>query len=273
MATAILPIVSVIGIGLQDVSAGRWRYVGFLHYWYLLTDPVFWNAVRNTLVFTGASTVLHLTLGLIFALLLNEVWFSRMLRNVMRGALVLPWVFSTAAAGLMWALLYHPFGLLNYLWVDVLRRAQPVAFLGDPSTALAAVIAVNTWKSYPFYMVAILGELQTIPVELYDAAKVDGAGWWQQFRYVTLPRLRGVLIAISTLDVITTFGHVDLVNMLTRGGPGRATETVAYYVYRTALMDGNLARGAATSTVMFVFLVLFTLVYFRVLAWRGQEAW
>ncbi|HEY3118239.1 MAG TPA: sugar ABC transporter permease, partial [Chloroflexota bacterium] len=200
LATAVYPVLNVIALGLMDVAAGEWHYVGLTHYVGVLQDSVFWNAVRNTSIFTAASTVLHLTLGMVFALLLHEVWFSRALRNVMRGVMILPWVFSTAAAGLMWALLYHPFGLFNYLLVGVLGRAQPVEFLGNASLALGSIIAVNTWKSYPFYMVAILGELQSIPPELYDAAKVDGAGWWQQFRFVTLPQLRGVLIAISTLD-------------------------------------------------------------------------
>jgi multiple sugar transport system permease protein len=273
LATAVYPVLTVVAMGLQDVAGGQWHYVGVAHYIDALRDAVFWNAVRNTVIFTVASTVLHLTLGLVFALLLNEVWFSRALRNVMRGVLILPWVFSTAAAGLMWALLYHPFGLFNYLAVGVLGRAQPIEFLGSASLALGAVIAVNTWKSYPFYMVAILGELQSIPLELYDAAKVDGAGWWQQFTSVTLPQLRGVLIAISTLDVITTFGHVDLITMLTRGGPGRATETVAFHVYRTALIDGNLARGAAISTIMLGLMLLFTVLYLRILAMRGKESW
>jgi multiple sugar transport system permease protein len=208
-----------------------------------------------------------------FALLLHGVWFSRTLRNITRGAMILPWVFSTAAAGLMWSLLYHPFGLLNYLAVGVLGRSQPIEFLGDPGLALASVIAVNVWKSYPFYMVAILGELQAIPVDLFDAAKVDGAGGLQRFWYVTLPQLRGILIAVSTLDVITTFGHVDLINILTRGGPGRATETVAFHVYRTALLDGNLAKGSAISTIMLILLTLFTWVYLRMVTRRGSEAW
>ena len=181
--------------------------------------------------------------------------------------------FSTAAAGLMWSLLYHPFGLLNYLAVGVFHRPQPFEFLGDPRIALGSVIAVNVWKSYPFYMVAILGELQAIPVDLFDAAKVDGAGTWQRFWYVTLPHLRGVLIAVSTLDIITTFGHVDLINILTRGGPGRATETIAFHVYRTALLDGNLAKGSAISTIMLVVLSMFTWLYLRMWARRGRESW
>jgi ABC-type sugar transport system permease subunit len=108
---------------------------------------------------------------------------------------------------------------------------------------------------------------------MFDAAKVDGAGGWQRFWYVTLPHLRGVLIAISTVDVITTFGHVDLINILTRGGPGRATETVAFHVYRTALLDGNLPRGSAISTVMLIALTLFTWFYLRIVARRGSESW
>lgn len=273
LATAVYPILSVIGMSVKDVAAGRWYFVGLNHYQQVLQDPVSWNALRTTATFTLASTVLHLTLGMVLALLLHAVWFNQGLRNVMRGALVLPWVFSTAAAGLMWALLYHPFGFLNYLAVGVLGRGQPFEFLGDARLALGAIIAVNAWKSYPFYMVAILGELQSIPTELYDAAKVDGAGGWQRFCYITVPQLRPVLVAISTVDVITTFGHVDLVNMLTRGGPGRATETLAFHVYRTALLDGNLPKGSAISTLMLIVLTLFTFVYLRIVARQGRESW
>lgn len=272
-ATAVYPILNVAGMSVRDVAAGHWYFVGLAHYQEILGDPVFWNAFRNTTIFTVASTVAHLALGMAFALLLHEVWFSNALRNITRGALILPWVFSTAAAGLMWSLLYHPFGLLNYLAVGLWGRPQPFAFLGDPGIALASVIAVNVWKSYPFYMVAILGELQAIPVDMFDASKVDGAGGWQRFWYVTLPQLRGVLIAISTVDVILTFGHVDLINILTRGGPGRATETVAFHVYRTALLDGNLPNGAAISTIMLIVLTLFTWLYLRILARRGGESW
>ena len=273
IATAVYPIVNVVMMSVREVAAGRWYFVGVAQYQQVLRDLVFWNAFRNTAIFTLASTIAHLTIGTTFALLLNETWFSRILRDSTRGALILPWVFSTAAAGLMWSLLYHPFGLLNYLAVGVFHRPQPFEFLGDPRIALASVIAVNVWKSYPFYMVAILGELQGISVDLFDAAKVDGAGAWQRFWYVILPHLRGVLIAVSTLDIITTFGHVDLINILTRGGPGRATETIAFHVYRTALLDGNLAKGSAISTIMLVVLSGFTWLYLRMWARRGRESW
>jgi multiple sugar transport system permease protein len=273
IATAIYPIITVIGMGLQDVKNGVWHFVGVAHYTKILSDYIWWNAVWNTSIFTVASVVLQLSIGLAFALLLHEVWFSQWLRNIMRGALILPWVFSTAAAALMWSLLYDPYGLLNYLWTGVLHVNRPIDFLGDPHLALASIIFVNTWKSYPFYMIALLGGLQNIPPELYDAAKVDGASGWQRFWAVTLPQLRGVLVALSTLDIITTFGHVDLVNMLTQGGPGRATETVAFYIYRTGLMDGNLTEGAAASTIMLLLLTVITQIYLRVLQRRQQESW
>jgi len=273
IVTAIYPIVTVIGMGLQDVNNGVWHFVGVAHYTKILGDYIWWNAVWNTSIFTVASVVLQLSIGLAFALLLHEVWFSHSLRNVMRGALILPWVFSTAAAALMWSLLYDPYGLFNYIATGVLHITRPIDFLGNPNLALASIIFVNTWKSYPFYMIALLGGLQNIPPELYDAAKVDGANGWQRFWAVTLPQLRGVLVALSTLDIITTFGHVDLVNMLTQGGPGRATETVAFYIYRTGLMDGNLTEGAAASTIMLLLLTVITQVYLRVLQRRQQESW
>jgi multiple sugar transport system permease protein len=272
-ATALYPLASVVTMSFQDVTAGQWRFVGWHQYGRALGDGLVWNSARNTAIFTVLSTVLHLALGLGLALLLNVTWFSRGLRNFVRGALILPWLFSTAASALMWALLYHPFGLFNYLWVGVLGQPAPIQFLGNPATALLAIIAVNTWKSYPFYMVSILGGLQGIPLDLYDAAKVDGAGAWQRFRFITFPQIRPVLVAISTIDVITSFGHVDLISMLTRGGPGVSTETVAHYVYRTALLDGNLPYGAAISALMLLILAGFTAGYLRLVTGRHREAW
>jgi multiple sugar transport system permease protein len=235
-----------------------------------MQDPWFWNSLKNISVFTATSVILHLLVGLVFALLLNERWFSIPLRNFMRGVLILPWVFSTAASGLMWSLLYHPFGLLNYFVVGILGQPKPIEFLSTPAMAMASIIAVNTWKSYPFYMIIILGGLQVIPPELYEAAKVDGASAWQRFRYITLPQLRPVLIAISIIDIITTAGHVDLIKILTRGGPLRSTETVAYYIYNVALLDGNLGYGAAISTLMLIMLTILIVIYLKIVSRGGQ---
>lgn len=271
LVVSIFPLTRTLQMSLTDVQAGQIQFVGLGHYVALLQDEWFWNSLFNVAVFTGASVILHIFIGLGLALLLNETWFNTTVRNFMRGLLILPWVFSTAASGLMWTLLYHPFGLLNYLWVGVLGQDAPIEFLAKSGLAMASVVAVNTWKSYPFYMIIILGGLQGIPAELYEAAKVDGANAWKRFWHITLPQLRPILIAISTIDIITTFGHVDLIRMLTKGGPLRTTETVAYYIYKTALLDGNLGYGAAISTLMLAILAILIIAYLRLLS-RGSEA-
>lgn len=270
LAVSIYPLLRTFYMSTTDVEAGEWLFVGLQNYAELMQDPWFWNSLKVIGIFTFSSLIFHLAIGLGFALLLNEKWFNNTLRNFMRGILILPWVFSTAASGLMWSLLFHPFGVLNYVVVGVLGQPKPIEFLSTPTMAMASIVTVNTWKSYPFYMIIILGALQVIPPELYEAAKVDGANGWQRFRYITLPQLRPVLIAVSLIDIITTVGHVDLIKILTRGGPFRTTETVAYYIYKTALLDGNLGYGAAISTLMLTILTILIIIYLRLVS-RGGE--
>jgi multiple sugar transport system permease protein len=202
--------------------------------------------------------------------LLNARWFSTWLRNALRGLLILPWLFSFAAAALVWGLLYHPFGLLSYLITTLGISAHPVEFLASRQLALPSLILVNVWKTYPFYMVMILGGLQSIPEELYECATIDGATALQRFRCITLPLLRPILVAITALDFITTFGHYDLIKTLTEGGPFGSTRTVAYYIWMSGFRDGNLGYGAAASVVLLVFLSVAMLVYLKVFA-QGEE--
>ncbi|OFW62957.1 MAG: hypothetical protein A2Y74_06085 [Actinobacteria bacterium RBG_13_63_9] len=270
LGVSIYPLISTIQMSFMEVEQGGWQVVGLQNYANLLRDLWFWNSLKIISVVAVASTVLHISIGMALALLLNEHWFSIILRNFMRGILIFTWMFSTAAAALMWSLLFHPFGLFNYLAKTLFDLSAPVEFLGNTSLALWSVIVVGAWKYYPYYMLMILGGLQTIPLELYEAAKVDGANYWHRFRHVTLPLLRPVLIVISTIDMIATFSHVDLFKMLTRGGPLRTTEVVAYYIYKSALLDGNLGYGAAISTFVLMCLVVFMVVYMRILS-RGGE--
>jgi multiple sugar transport system permease protein len=268
---SIYPLIYTVQLSTTDVRAGQEFFVGLTHYVRLTQDPWFWNSAKLDVIFSVGSTVLHLGLGFAFASLLNQPWPSLWLRNVFRGLLIMPWVFSTASTGLMWSLLYHPFGILNYFWIAVLKQSDPVEFLAQPGLALAALTIVNTWKAYPIYMIFILGGLQAIPPELYEAAKVDGASAWQRFMNVTVPQLRTVLLAISSLDFVTTMGHVDLIRLLTRGGPLQSTETTPFYIFKSALLDGNLGYGAAAATLLMLALVVFTVFYLRMLS-RGAES-
>lgn len=253
-----------------DTRERTQEYVGLDNYAALLDDSILWNSVRNTVIFTAASVVLHLLIGGVLALLLNEQWLSAEVRNFTRGVLILPWLFSTAASALIWGLLYHPFGTLNYLLMSSGLASEPVEFLGDRALALMSLVLVNVWKTFPFYMVMILGGLQSIPVELYEVSRVDGAGRLQRFRHITLPMMRPVILAISTIDIITTFGHFDLVKLMTFGGPIRSTETIAYYVWQTGFRDVNFGYGAAISVMMVVVLSIGVLVYLRMFTAREQ---
>jgi multiple sugar transport system permease protein len=265
------PIVLTFQLSTNDVQQDlSLRWIGFGSYARLVGDAAFWNTVRVTAVFVVATVVLHLVIGMIFALLLHHEWPSRGLRNFVRGLLILPWLFSTAASALMWSLLLHPFGTFNYIARDWLGVAAPIEWLSRAPLALVSIILVNQWKSYPFYMVIILGGLQSIPTDLYEAAKVDGASFWQSFRGITLPLMRPVLVALSVIDIIGTFAAYDLIRMLTDGGPGRTTETVAYYLWKVAFTQGHLDYSSAISIVLLAMLAVFIGIYMKLVARGGQ---
>ncbi|GMR10297.1 MAG: sugar ABC transporter permease [Anaerolineae bacterium] len=249
----VYPLFDIFRLSLFEFAGLRAQtatFVGLKNFGSLLQDRIYWISMKNTLIFVLGSVVFHALVGGIFALILNQHWPSIWLRNVIRGLLILPWLFSLAAAGLIWALFLNPLGPLNYLFVASGLVENPINFLGEQDTALWSLIAVNVWKAYPFYMIMILGGLQTIPPDLYAAAQVDGAGRWQRFSYITLPLMRPVLVATTAIDFITTFGVFDLVRTLTEGGPARSTITLGYYAWRVGFLDVDFGYGAAISVSM-----------------------
>lgn len=276
MAVITLPIAETLWTSFTryDFKARQDEFAGLENYGKLLKDPLFWLSLRNTFVFALGSTLGHVVLGTLFAVLLMARWGSERLRNIVRGLLILPWLFSLAAAALIWGLLYDPYGPLNYLLTVSGIAPDSFDFLGEPSHAMASLILINVWKFYPFYMVMILGGLQSIPEELYEAARLDGATPFQQFRFVTLPMLRPVLIAATTIDMITTFATFDIVKIMTNGGPQRSTQTLSLYIYETGFRDVNLGYGAAMAIAMLIGLAMLTAVYIRLFVKRngGKDA-
>ena len=266
----VVPIVDTAKVSLEtiDYRERETRFVGLAHYVALLGDPTFWHSLKNTLLFALGSTVGHVVLGTLLALMLSVPWASQTIRNVVRGLLILPWLFSLAAAALIWGLLYDPFGPLNYLLMASGLAADHVDFLGNRDLALWYLVIINVWKFYPFYMVMILGGLQSIPQDVYEAAKIDGAGAVRTFWHITLPLLRPVLIAATTIDMITTFAAFDLIKIMTNGGPQGSTQTLALYIWATGFRDVNLGYGAAMSVTMLVLLTAGTLIYLRLMVRR-----
>jgi multiple sugar transport system permease protein len=260
-----IPIFTTFELSFQelDVRTKTSEFVGWANYLKLTGDRLFWWSFLNSLIFALASTIGHAAVGLICALLLTAKWGTRRIRNIVRGLLILPWLFSLAAAGLIWGLLYQSSGPVNYLLLSTGLVSSPVDFLGDPQLALWSLIFINVWKAYPFYFVMILAGLQSIPEELGQAAEIDGANAWQRFWHVTLPMLKPVLVASTAIDMITTVTTFDLVKIMTNGGPLRSTQTLAFYIWQVGFRDVNFGFGAAMSVVMLVTLVIATLLYLR----------
>jgi multiple sugar transport system permease protein len=204
-------------------------WIGLQNYSTLLADATFWMAVKNTFVFTSGSIVLKLVLGISIALVLNE---TLPLRNLWRSIVMLPYAMPTLVSVLVWKWMYNDVaGVLNYLATQAKLTDHPILWLGDPNVALPSVIAVNVWRGFPFFVITILAGLQTVPQELYDAAKVDGAGVWARFQQVTVPGVLPVIAVVTLFSTILTFNDFSIIWILTQGGPGNATQVLATLTY------------------------------------------
>lgn len=264
------PLVLVVWNSFLDNSiinpAPKW--VGLRHFQWALSDTVFKRAFKNTLVFTFSSVVLHLLVGLGFALLLNAT-INRRVRAFFRVLLILPWTFTVAIVAIVWRLLLDPLGVVNY-FLSLLRLVPPgLSWFGDPNRAMSALIFANTWGGYPFIMVSLLAGLQGIPVNLYEAATVDGASPFQRFLYITLPQLRPVMLSIALLDFIWTYRLFELIWLTTGGGPGRATETLGTYIYKLAFTQYQFSRASAVAVILALTTLILALFYLR--AQKGNE--
>jgi len=260
----VYPLGQVVRMSFFEVTPRAERWVGLENYRALAANPAFWGALQNTVWFTAGSVALHLGIGMALALLLHSRIDARV-RNVFRGLLIVPWLFAPTVAGMIWVLIFNPFGILNGFLTSLglLRDAATVNWLGDPRTSLLAVTAVNVWRAFPFAMVMLLAGLQAIPDELYEAAAIDGSGAAQQFRFVTLPSLHGVILTMALLDFIWTFRAFDLVYVMTGGGPVDSSQVLATSIYFSAFQKFQFGYASAEAIAMLVILLAGSLVYVR----------
>jgi multiple sugar transport system permease protein len=246
---------------------GTW--VGLQNYLWLLTNREFWEALWHSVVWAGATVSLQVVLGTGAALLLHEPFRGR---SLVRGLVLFPYMTPVVSVVLVWMLLYNAlYGVLNYLLLRLGLIDRPLAWLAHPDTALWSVILVGTWKYFPFVVVMVLARLQVIPQELYEAARVDGAGPLARFLAITLPQLRDVLVVVALLRTIWMFNNFEVVFLLTGGGPLRATMTLPILVYEQAFGLYDVGRGSAVAVAMFLILVAVMRLYLR-LASREELA-
>lgn len=244
------------------------RFVGLANYVKLATDPAFWVVMWQTTIWVAASLVFQFVLGLILALLLNEQFFGR---GLYRALILAPWAISGVIIAIMWKWMYNPqVGVFNEILNRLGLISQHVAFLADPKTAMASVIFANVWRGTPFFAVMLLAALQAVPRSLYEAAALDGANAWRRFIHVTLPAIKPMIVAALVLRTIWIFNEVDLIFVMTDGGPVQVTEILATLIYKTASRQLDFGLGSALATVMFVVLMAITVLYFRSFRRAGE---
>ncbi len=229
------------------------RFVGWENYLYLVRDPRFLNALGNTAYFTALSVLLELLLGLAIALLLNRHFRGK---GLMRTIILIPWAIPTVVSARMWEWLYNPdFGLLNHL------LGIQINWLGSPFLALNAAVAMDVWKTTPFVALLLMAGLQTIPRDLYGAARIDGASPRTAFFRITLPLLMPVIVVTLLFRTLDAFRVFDAVYVLTGGGPANSTETLSIYAYKLLFQTLQFGYGSALSVMVFLCVGLLTLLF------------
>jgi multiple sugar transport system permease protein len=271
----VLPVVAALLVSFTDfdiyalADIGNLRFVGLRNYGRLLETPLFWQALGNTLYFVVVGVPLSIGASLGAALLLNSPLARA--QGFFRTALFMPVVTTLVAVAVIWRyLLSTRYGLVNY----ALGRLglAPVDWLGDPHWAMPAIILFAVWKSFGYNMVILFAGLQSIPQELYESARIDGASRAQQFRYVTLPSLAPILLMVS---ILTIAGHFQLFAepyVMTQGGPLQSTVSVLYFMYEEGFKWWNLGSASAVAFVLFLFIFAVTVLQLRLAPRRALLA-
>jgi multiple sugar transport system permease protein len=241
-------------LGFTDAKIGRpGHWVGLENFRYLISDPIAQLSLFNTLFYTILASIAKFALGLWLALLLNR---HIPFKSFVRAIVLLPFIVPTALSAIaFWWLYDAQFSVLSWTLTKMGLIDRYIDFLGDPWNARLSTIAANIWRGVPFVAICLLAGLQTISPSFYEAASLDGASPWQQFRHVTLPLLTPIIAVVMTFSVLFTFTDFQLIYVLTRGGPLNATHLMATLSFQRAISGGSLGEGAALATLMIPFLL------------------
>ena len=252
------PLIYAGYLSLTDYNTltGESAFIGFNNYARIFSDEYFWIAAKNTLYFVAISVPITLVLSLLLAELLNQKVAK--FRSFFQAAYFIPSVTSLVVISLIFTNLYAKGGYLNSLLNLLGLPTSQRGFLLDPSTALNSIIAMDVWLSIGYYVVLFLSSMQTISQDLYDSAKINGANFWQQFRYITLPGLRSTIFFVIMLDLIKAFQVFIEIFVMTKGGPMYSTTSIVYYIFDTAFNHTDM-MGYASAIAYILFFVLLAL--------------
>ncbi|MFI1633474.1 carbohydrate ABC transporter permease [Streptomyces anulatus] len=263
------PLLSALFTGFfkQDLRLPGREFVGLENFAHWLNGDLF-TILEQTLVFTIGATLAPFAIGFALALALNTGIRGS---GFLRGLFLFPWVIPGVVVSFLWMWIFNAnYGVLNGVLVKAGILDESVAWLGQPGTAMLAVIITKTWASFPWMMVMLLAGLQTVPKELHEAAAMDGAGSIRRFFAVTWPQVRGVASIVLLLEFIWNFQHFDTIYVLTGGGPAGTTETFATAVYQTAFKGFDIGRATALGGLWMLLLLLLVVVYLRITERKGD---
>jgi ABC-type sugar transport system permease subunit len=260
----IYPLVRTLITSFYDVNSpfpGHYPFVGLHNYSRTFGNPDFWASIRRTAYFTIVSTSAEVVLGMLIALLMNVPFRGRW---VLRSLVILPWALPTIVNGTMWRWIFNPeYGALNAFLTQLHIIPHYRSWLGSPFLALNMVIVADVWKNTPLAAFLFLAALQTIPRELFEAARVDGAGPVRSFFRITLPLMMSAILVVLVIRTIEAFKVFDIIYVMTRGGPANGTQTIAYYAYIQAFSNQLFGYGAAIAYVIALFILGFAVFYIR----------
>ena len=259
----VIPVVSALLLSLTDfdiyalADLNNLRFVGLANYERLLTNPLFWTAMRNTTWFAVLGVPLTIAAALAAAVILNARTVKW--RPIWRVMLFAPYVTTLVATAVVWRYLLHTrYGVINWGLDSIGLPA--VDWLGQPETSIPAILMFVVWKTFGYNMLIFLAVLQTVPDELYEAARIDGAGRWKQFRHVTLPAIAPTVLLVSIITVAAFFQLFAEPYVMTQGGPAQSTVTVLYFMYEEGFKWWNLGSASAVAFILFLCILAVTLV-------------
>ena len=260
---------TLYAIYLAMLNKSLERFVGLANFKFLFTRETFWMVVKQSCIFAITAVIFKALIGFCVAHFVHNVPAKG--QRKWRGMLLIPWVIPPAMSTLGWFWLLDP-SYSAFNWIFVRLGIPPVTWLGDGNWARFSVILVNVWYGAPFFLIMYLAALKSVPEQLYEAAAIDGANWFQKIWYVTLPMMRNIISITVLFSLIVTFANFDIVRILTSGGPIDQTHIFATWAFLIGINGGDIALGAAVSLFMFPILAIAAYFILRDINRRGNEA-
>jgi multiple sugar transport system permease protein len=252
-----------LSVSSARVGSPAWHFVGFTNYIRLFHDPVFWQTVRNSFVFTFGSEAIRLVIGLPLAFALNRTFKGK---RLVQGLILIPFVIPIALSSLAWKWMFDSlYSVINWMLMSVHLIDYPWQWLGEPELAMWSVIILNVWRGFPFSAIILLAGLTAVPTEVIEAAKIDGAGPLRRFHYVVVPIVKPILLVGLIYSIVFSFTDFSAVWLLTQGGPYNTTHVFGTYAYNVGINAGDVGQGAAITLFMFPVLAAFVIVMLHLL--------